>query len=79
VDNGGNINVAPVEGSVFQIQNGSGRFQADGDAWGGESRDAIYLQYEYLDASDIRHEVRDTLVFRDRGITFETIDYELVD
>ena len=36
------------EDSSFIIT-GSGSFLEDGDAWGGESRDVIYLEYEYQD------------------------------
>ena len=58
---------------------GSGSFQVDGDAWGGEARDAMYLQYTYMDPDTIRHEVRDTLVFRNRGLRFELFEYEVLD
>ncbi|WP_168796632.1 DUF5627 domain-containing protein [Cognatitamlana onchidii] len=30
---------------------GSGRFVEDGDAWGGKSRDVMYLEYEYQDVA----------------------------
>jgi len=34
------------------IVTGTGRFLEDGDEWGGESRDVIYLEYEYQDKEE---------------------------
>lgn len=51
---------------------GDGKYVPDGDAWGGKSRDVIYLHYKYDDtANSEKHEVLDTLVMRDRDIIFE--------
>ena len=85
------------EDSVIVIENGSGRFLEDGDEWGGERRDVIYLEYEYQDKEvstvqeksfgrlisetittvDLTHIVKDTLVIRDRNVTFEEFVVEL--
>lgn len=85
------------EDSVIVIENGSGRFLEDGDEWGGERRDVIYLEYEYQDKEvstvpetsygtlisettttvDLTHTVKDTLVIRDRNVTFEEFVVEL--
>ncbi|MFD0843821.1 DUF5627 domain-containing protein [Flaviramulus multivorans] len=72
---------------------GSGRFLEDGDEWGGEKRDVIYLEYEYRDLEivetlvfgqvrsrstlDLMHTVKDTLVIRDRDVKFEEFILEL--
>lgn len=52
---------------------GTGTFKDNGDKWGGKSRDVIYLDYSYIDAlNNEKHEVKDTLVIRDRAVGFET-------
>lgn len=52
---------------------GSGMLKVNGDSWGGKTRDVIYLEYTYTDATrNERHEVKDTMVIRDRGVGFET-------
>lgn len=68
-----------ASGSCVVINNatntviGSGKFKEDGDIWGGKTRDVIHLEYSYTDVPrNERHEVRDTMVIRDRGIGFET-------
>lgn len=50
----------------------NGTFVPDGDEWGNKKRNAIYLQYEYSE-NGYRHLVNDTMVFRDRGITYEEL------
>lgn len=49
---------------------GTGKFLAEGDAWGGIAQNAIYLELEYLMNGNI-HKVYDTLVFRNNGVVFE--------
>ncbi|TNJ45019.1 DUF1735 domain-containing protein [Tamlana fucoidanivorans] len=57
---------------------GSGRFVENGDEWGGEKRDVIYLDYSYTDAvNNETHAVKDTLVIRNRDVTFEQFTVEL--
>jgi len=69
------------------IVTGTGRFLENGDQWGGENRDVIYLEYEYQDKEvnesiqnfierhtstlDLTHTVKDTLVIRNRDVKFE--------
>lgn len=80
VFNGSNITVEAVDGSIYQIAQGSGTYASNADSWGGEARDAIYLSYSFTDTtSNLRHEVNDTLVFRDRGISFETFSPTVVE
>ena len=49
-DDNNNITITDVEGDNF-IVTGSGQFVEDGDEWGGEPRDVIYLQYQYSDVN----------------------------
>lgn len=74
---------------------GSGRWVEDGDEWGGEKRDVIYLEYEYQDVEvdeqflfgslrtrttvDLFHQVKDTLVIRDRNVKFEEFTIEITE
>ncbi len=61
----------------YQID-GSGQFVEGGDEWGGRPRDVIYLDYDYTDiANNETHSVQDTLVIRDRAVTFEEFTVEL--
>jgi hypothetical protein len=62
-----------VINTATNIEIGTGSFKENGDAWGGKSRDVIYLNYSYVDATkNEKHEVKDTMVIRDRAIGFET-------
>lgn len=59
---------------------GSGKFVQDGDMWGGEERDVIYLDYTYTDVDNNEtHQVKDTLVVRDRNVVFEEFSIELIE
>ncbi len=52
---------------------GSGKLKENGDIWGGKTHDVIYLDYAYIDLTkNEKHEVKDTMVIRDRGVVFET-------
>lgn len=51
---------------------GTGTLKENGDMWGGKTRDVIYLDYAYTDVPrNEKHEVKDTMVIRDRGVGFE--------
>ena len=57
---------------------GTGKYVENGDAWGGKSRDVIYLNYTYSDATFAEtHVVKDTLVIRDRTAIFEQFTVNL--
>ncbi|MDX9748535.1 MAG: DUF5627 domain-containing protein [Paludibacter sp.] len=61
-----------VYNNATNEQIGTGILKEKGDMWGGKPRDVIYLDYAYTDAPrNERHEVRDTMVIRDRGVGFE--------
>ncbi|MGB5944202.1 MAG: DUF5627 domain-containing protein [Leeuwenhoekiella sp.] len=57
---------------------GSAMWAEDQEEWGGQSRNAIYLNYQYTDTvNNESHTVRDTLVMRNRDVTFEEFDVEI--
>ena len=52
---------------------GTGKFVNQGDEWGGKKRNTIYLDYTVLDPqSKETHNIKDTLVMRDRDVRIET-------
>jgi len=56
---------------VSYTLSGNGAFVNDGDMWGDEERDVLYLNYT-IDFGTTTHTVADTLVMRNRGVNFET-------
>lgn len=73
----GNCTISSFEADAHTVS-GSGKFVEDGDTWGGEKRDVIYLDYNYTDsANNETHAVKDTLVIRDRNVVFEEFSVEL--
>jgi hypothetical protein len=74
-DNDGNCTVSGLGDNPFKIT-GSGRFVEGGDAFGGKKRDVIFLDYNYVDFTNLdeTHAVKDTLVVRDRAAKFESFD-----
>ncbi|MFS4482717.1 DUF5627 domain-containing protein [Hyunsoonleella sp. 2307UL5-6] len=91
-DDDGNIDIENVEGDNFTVT-GSGSWVEDGDEWGGERRNAMFLEYQYRDVQvvqqlvfgrvvsestlDLLHTVRDTLVIRNRDVKFEQFTIDL--
>jgi len=76
-DNDGSCTVASAPDDAFNIS-GTGQFVEEGDTWGGKPRDVIHLSYTYSDAvNNETHTVKDTLVIRDRNVTFEEFQVEL--
>lgn len=70
-DETGNCIVSSTEGSLFDVM-GTGSFKKETEMWGGKTRNAIYLEYTYLDnINSETHHVFDTLVVRDRDVVFE--------
>lgn len=53
IDDNDNITITSSEGSDFDVT-GTGQWVKDGDEWGGEPRDVIYLEYEYSDVNILR-------------------------
>jgi hypothetical protein len=67
----GEIAVDSISGSTF-APTGTGTYVKGGGTWGGEPRDVIYLSYSFSQGDTLTHVVNDTLVYRNRGIRFET-------
>jgi hypothetical protein len=67
-------NTCTVFNATTNVQIGTGTLKENGDMWGGKTRDVIYLDYAYTDVSkNEKHEVKDTMVIRDRGVGFELL------
>lgn len=87
------ITITNADENSDVVITGSGRWVEDGDEWGGKKRDVIYLEYEYEDVEvdeqflfgslrtrttvDLFHQVKDTLVIRDRNVKFEEFTVEI--
>jgi hypothetical protein len=70
-DEKGNCTIS--SGTSGYTATGSGAFVKRGDknSWGNKDRDALYLKYD-INLSGINVSSSDTLVMRDRAVTFET-------
>lgn len=66
----GSITIDSIPGSGFPVLGGSGMYEKEGSEWGGQPRDALYMNYMFTDG-EFEYQVYDTLVFRDRGIAYE--------
>lgn len=78
-DDNDNCIVQSYEGDAYNVS-GSGKFVPNGDTWGGKERDVIYLDYSYTDtANNESHQVKDTLVVRNRNVVFEEFTIQLKD
>jgi hypothetical protein len=69
-DNAGECSIYAPADSSYTVA-GNGTFVKDGDMWGNEERDVLYLDYEVSFEASM-HSFSDTLVLRDRGIAMET-------
>lgn len=92
IDASGNITITNDPTDNFVVT-GTGKFVEDGDEWGGEKRNVLYLEYTYSDVQvveefffgrvisrstlDLTHFVNDTLVIRNRDIKFEEFTINL--
>jgi hypothetical protein len=70
IDNLGKCLVTAPNEVTYSIT-GNGEFVKDGDMWGNEAQDVLYLNYE-VNFGPSTHSFTDTLVLRDRGVAFET-------
>ncbi len=68
-DANGNAVITKTSSSAFDIS-GTAKFVKDSESWGGQTRHAIYLDYSVDDGTHI-NVAKDTLVFRDKGVTFQ--------
>lgn len=78
VSESGEIVIDSIPGSTF-TPTGTGTYVKGGSEWGGEPRDAIYLSYSFSQGDTLTHIVNDTLIYRNRGIRFETFTPVLSD
>lgn len=62
--------ITPITGAVLAAT-GTGTYAINGQSWGGNPYDALYLNYMYTLANGNKCNVMDTLVFRDRGIVVQ--------
>jgi hypothetical protein len=66
----GDINVSAPAATTYTVS-GTGKFVKKGDMWGNEKRDVIRLSYQ-VNLGTTTHNFTDTLVLRDRAVSFET-------
>jgi hypothetical protein len=64
-----NCIVTDAPDSDFPVT-GTGKFVKDGDMWGNEPKNAIYLNYIVTEGINT-HTINDTLVFRDKAVIFQ--------
>ncbi|UCH15096.1 MAG: DUF1735 domain-containing protein [Bacteroidales bacterium] len=69
-DNEGRCTISNPPSASYNTT-GEGEYVENGDMWGGEERDVLYLNYT-IDFGTATHSLTDTLVMRDRGIKFQT-------
>lgn len=88
-NNAGDCTIKEAPGSPTLIA-GSGKFIKDGAEWGGKKRNVIVLSYNYnsevlaetagdIPAGIYTHEVKDTLVVRDRAVVMEVFTPVVID
>lgn len=77
-DENGSCSVQSFGDDGYDVS-GSGTFVENGDSWGGNEHDVIFLNYSYTDTlNNENHNVNDTLVIRDRNVVFEEFTLELL-
>lgn len=67
-DDKNNCTVTSTGDSKFPVT-GTGKWVKNGDMWGNVPQDAIYLNYVVTEGLN-SHNITDTLVFRDKAVTF---------
>lgn len=65
----GSCTIAGAAGSSFSVT-GKGKFVKDGDEWGDQKRNAIYINYQFASGGDT-YSATDTLVIRDRAVSMQ--------
>ncbi len=68
-DSNNNCIVSTGKNSAFKVS-GTGRFVKNGDKWGNEPKDVIYLDYTVTQGPN-KHAIKDTVVFRDKAVSFQ--------
>jgi hypothetical protein len=59
-----------------RIITGTAKFVKNAEEWGGQTRHTIYLDYVITEGARL-HNVKDTLVFRDKAVAFEAFTYTI--
>lgn len=72
----GSCTIAEDSGSAYTIT-GNGQFVTNGDEWGGQKRDAIYINYQLQSGNNTLF-ATDTLVVRDRAVVMEVYNPEVI-
>jgi hypothetical protein len=67
---GGNCTLTNPAGATYSIT-GNGSYVKNGDSWGNQQRDVLYLKYQVTFGS-VTHSMADTLVLRDRAESYQT-------
>ncbi len=65
----GSCTITQATGSTYTIT-GTGNFSADAESWGGEKRDAIFINYQLTSGAN-KYFATDTLAIRDRAVVME--------
>lgn len=68
-DQNGNGTIVKKAGSAFTVT-GIAKYSSGTETWGGEKRNAIYLDYKVTEGPRV-HSAKDTLVFRDKAVSFQ--------
>lgn len=85
--NAGSVTITPADGSIYQVT-GSGQYfdkASSTESWTGLTFQSMYLSYTWEEEVDTVnhvfhvHNVKDTLVFRDRGIKFEENAIQIIE
>jgi hypothetical protein len=66
----GNCTLTNPAGASYSIT-GNGSYVKNGDSWGNQKRDVLYLKYQ-INFGTVIHSMSDTLVMRDRAESYET-------
>ncbi|HLP05228.1 MAG TPA: DUF5627 domain-containing protein [Paludibacter sp.] len=69
-DNNGNCTLTNPASATYSVT-GTGKYVKNGDSWGNQKRDVLYLNYNVTFGA-VTHTMTDTMVLRDRVEKFET-------
>jgi hypothetical protein len=70
-DSNGNATVSNTAKAQPGVVTGTAKFVKNAEVWGGQPRTTIYLDYTIVESTRT-HNIKDTLVFRDKAVKFET-------
>ncbi len=70
-DANGNATVVNTATYPSAVITGTGKFSKGTESWAEKPRDAIYMDYQ-MEVAGQTHYIKDTLIFRDKGVKIET-------